>query len=175
MKYIIGGIVVLALIFFIFFHKKQAPVTEVLPSQEAQTSTKEPEAQAPAASEQKNETEQSAINKKEVKNGMTIEVLKEGSGPEIKNGQTAVMQYTGMFPNGEVFDATSKRGNQPFSFILGSGMVIKGWDEGVLGMKVGESRKFTIPPELAYGERGIPGAIPPNATLIFEVTLEAIK
>lgn len=114
-------------------------------------------------------------NKKTTINGMTIETIKEGTGVEIKNGQTAVVQYEGKLTDGTVFDSTAKRNNTPFEFPLGAGMVIKGWDQGVLGMKIGETRKLTIPSELAYGERGAGGLIPPNATLIFTVTLEGIK
>ncbi len=106
--------------------------------------------------------------------GMTIEVLTEGTGTEIKNGQTAIVDYTGRLLDGTVFDSSIPRG-QPFEFPLGAGMVIDGWEKGVLGMKIGETRKLTIPPELAYGERGAGAVIPPNATLIFEVTLRAIK
>jgi peptidylprolyl isomerase len=93
----------------------------------------------------------------------------------IKTGQTAEVLYTGKLTNGTVFDASSEHGNQPFSFTLGAGQVIKGWDEGVVGMKVGEERTLTIPPDLAYGANGIPGTIPPNATLIFDVTLVGIQ
>jgi FKBP-type peptidyl-prolyl cis-trans isomerase len=113
-------------------------------------------------------------SKKRVTNGMTIEVLKEGSGVEIKSGQTAVVGYVGSLVDGTIFDASARHG-QDFSFPLGAGMVIKGWDQGVVGMKVGETRKLTIPPELGYGASGAGNLIPPNATLVFEVTLVAIK
>ncbi|MES2224702.1 MAG: FKBP-type peptidyl-prolyl cis-trans isomerase [Patescibacteria group bacterium] len=108
-------------------------------------------------------------------NGMKIEVTKEGTGPVIVNGQTAVMLYTGKLTDGSVFDATSKRNNTPLEFVLGSGMVIQGWDQGILGMKVGEQRTLTIPPQLAYGAEGRPPVIPQNATLVFNVTLVGIK
>ena len=97
-----------------------------------------------------------------------IEVLKQGEGAEIKNGEKASVHYTGTLENGQKFDSSLDRG-QPFEFTLGAGQVIKGWDLGVLGMKVGEKRKLTIPSFLGYGERGAGGVIPPNATLIFEV------
>jgi peptidylprolyl isomerase len=106
---------------------------------------------------------------------MKIEVTKEGTGPEITNGQTAEMLYTGTLADGSIFDSTASRGNQPFSFTLGVGQVIKGWDEGVLGMKVGEERTLVIPPELAYGANGYPPVIPANATLTFQVTLVGIQ
>jgi FK506-binding nuclear protein len=108
-------------------------------------------------------------------NGMKIDVTKEGTGAEITNGQTASMLYTGKLADGTVFDSTAKRNNDPFMFQLGAGQVIKGWDLGVAGMKVGEQRTLTIPSDLAYGADGIPGVIPGGATLTFDVTLVAIK
>jgi len=114
----------------------------------------------------------------EAQNQMTdplkIEVLQGGTGDAIANGQTAVVQYTGWLTDGTKFDSSVDRG-QPFSFPLGAGRVIQGWDQGVLGMKVGEKRKLTIAPELGYGTSGAGGVIPPNATLIFEVELLEIK
>ncbi len=107
--------------------------------------------------------------------GMKIEVLKEGTGDSSKNGDIVAVHYVGTFEDGTKFDSSIDRGT-PFSFSLGAGQVIKGWDLGVLGMKVGEKRKLTIPPNLAYGETGTPGGpIPPNATLIFEVELLSIN
>lgn len=114
-------------------------------------------------------------NKVILQNGMKIEITKEGKGSGIENGQTAVMTYVGKFENGSVFDASKNHGDGTFEFVLGKGRVIKGWDQGVLGMKVGESRTLTIPGDLAYGPAGIAGAIPPNATLIFDVTLLGVK
>lgn len=108
-------------------------------------------------------------------NSMKIETTKEGSGEEIKNGQTASMLYTGKLDDGTIFDTTANRGNEPFKFVLGAGEVISGWDEGVLGMKVGEERTLVIPSEKAYGAYGIPPVIPPNATLTFDVTLLSIE
>jgi FKBP-type peptidyl-prolyl cis-trans isomerase len=98
-----------------------------------------------------------------------------GKGPEAKKGDTVSVLYTGKLTSGEVFDSTSKRGNEPFEFQLGAGMVIKGWDAGVAGMKVGGKRKLTIPPDQGYGSRGAGGAIPPNATLVFDIELLKIK
>ena len=109
------------------------------------------------------------------KEGMKIEIIKEGAGIAITNGQTATVDYVGSLTDGKVFDASKNHGTSGFSFSLGAGQVIKGWDQGVLGMKVGEVRKLTIPGELAYGANGIPNVIPANATLVFEVTLLAIK
>ena len=104
---------------------------------------------------------------------LKIEVLHEGSGPESKNGDNISVDYTGMLMDGKVFD--SSVGRAPFTLTLGAGQVIKGWEQGLLGMKVSEKRKLTIPSDLAYGKSGYPGAIPPDATLIFDVELKAIK
>ncbi len=108
------------------------------------------------------------------KQGVKIEVLKEGTGIEVKDGSMVSVHYTGVLENGMKFDSSVDRGI-PFEFTLGDGQVIKGWDIGVEGMKIGEKRKLTIPSTLAYGERGAGGVIPPNATLIFEVELLNIK
>src|SRR5919107_884975 len=106
--------------------------------------------------------------------GLTYTDTKVGTGAEAKAGQTAVVHYTGWLTNGTKFDSSKDRG-QPFSFPLGGGRVIKGWDEGVQGMKVGGARKLTIPASLGYGAQGAGGVIPPNATLVFEVDLLGVK
>jgi FKBP-type peptidyl-prolyl cis-trans isomerase len=106
--------------------------------------------------------------------GLKYEDVKVGTGAEAKSGQNATVHYTGWLwadgKKGNKFDSSKDRG-QPFSFPLGGGRVIKGWDEGVQGMKPGGTRMLTIPSELGYGARGAGGAIPPNATLLFEVEL----
>lgn len=106
--------------------------------------------------------------------GLKYEDLVEGDGAEASKGQTAVVHYTGWLTDGSKFDSSKDR-NQPFSFGLGKGMVIRGWDEGVQGMKVGGTRKLTIPPQLGYGAAGAGGVIPPNATLVFEVELLELR
>jgi FKBP-type peptidyl-prolyl cis-trans isomerase FkpA len=102
--------------------------------------------------------------------GLKYADLEVGAGEEAKAGQNVKVHYTGWLTNGKKFDSSVDRG-QPFSFPLGRGRVIKGWDEGVAGMKVGGRRKLIIPPELGYGASGAGGVIPPNAELIFEVEL----
>ena len=99
--------------------------------------------------------------------------IKVGSGDEAKSGDHVKVHYTGWFTSGKKFDS-SVDARQPYSFTLGAGNVIKGWDEGVVGMKVGGKRQLRIPPELAYGEQGYKNIIPPNATLIFDVQLLAV-
>ena len=101
---------------------------------------------------------------------MKIEVLNAGDGVEATPGQNVKVHYTGWLTDGTKFDSSVDRGD-PFVFPLGAGRVIKGWDQGVAGMKVGEKRKLTIPPEMGYGARGAGAVIPPNAVLVFEVEL----
>src|ERR1019366_3022509 len=100
--------------------------------------------------------------------------LTPGKGPAAKAGDHVSVHYTGTLTDGKKFDSSRDR-NKPFEFTLGQGQVIKGWDEGVAGMKAGEKRKLTIPPAMAYGPQGRPPIIPPNSTLIFEVELMAIN
>ncbi len=101
-----------------------------------------------------------------------IEDLVKGKGAEAVRGKTVEVHYTGWLADGTRFD--SSVGGQPFSFRIGAGEVIDGWDRGVLGMKVGGKRKLTLPPELGYGAKGAPPEIPPNATLVFEIELLAV-
>jgi FKBP-type peptidyl-prolyl cis-trans isomerase len=106
--------------------------------------------------------------------GLKYQDVKEGTGDVATAGKTVSVHYTGWLTNGTKFDSSKDRG-QPFEFPLGGGRVIRGWDEGVQGMKVGGTRKLTIPPELGYGARGAGGVIPPNAALVFEVELLKVK
>ena len=104
--------------------------------------------------------------------GITRTEIVLGTGPAVKKGQRVRVHYTGTLTNGTTFD--SSVGRDPFTFTLGAGMVIKGWDEGVAGMRVGGKRKLVIPPDLGYGATGVPPQIPPNATLVFDVELLGI-
>jgi FKBP-type peptidyl-prolyl cis-trans isomerase len=104
---------------------------------------------------------------------MGMVTLTPGTGAMAKAGDRVSVHYVGTLTDGTKFDSSRDR-NQPFQFVLGQGQVIKGWDEGVAGMKVGEKRKLTIPPAMAYGAQGRPPKIPPNSTLVFEVELLAI-
>ena len=105
--------------------------------------------------------------------GLIIEDIVAGSGAEASAGQDVTVHYTGWLTSGEKFDSSKDR-DDPFVFPLGGGRVIRGWDEGVQGMKIGGKRKLTIPPDLGYGARGAGGVIPANATLVFEVELLAL-
>ena len=107
--------------------------------------------------------------------GLKYQEVIVGKGPQPKPGDDILVNYTGRFPNGKVFDSSLAPGRTPFELHLGRGEVIKGWDEGLSTMHVGGKRKLIIPPDLAYGPRGYPGAIPPNSTLTFDVELIRIK
>lgn len=106
-------------------------------------------------------------------NTLGIEDIVTGDGDTATSGQRVTVHYTGWLTDGSKFDSSKDR-DDPFAFCLGQGQVIRGWDEGVQGMKVGGTRRLTIPPEMGYGARGAGGVIPPNATLVFEVELLAI-
>lgn len=167
MKTLIIVILVIVIVLGIYFISQKVKKNE------------EPETNTDIDQKDNSETNQPVNTEDNSKNyeiqGMKVEILKEGTGEETKNGDTVSVHYTGNLEDGTKFDSSVDRGT-PFSFSLGAGQVIKGWDLGVLGMKVGEKRRLTIPSELAYGETGTPGGpIPPNATLIFEVELLGIN
>jgi len=186
-------VVVLAGLIFLFSHNKSiAPTTQQeLSAQSIQPQTAaQPVAQQPVSDQpQQSATNQSqpvaqpvepqptanSTNDKKPM-GLDIKTTQEGTGTQVvKAGDTVDVLYTGKLQDGTIFDASANHGNQPFEFTVGAGQVIKGWDLGLLGAKVGEKRTLTIPGDLAYGPNGIPGTIPPNATLIFEVELVSIK
>lgn len=121
-------------------------------------------------------SESSASEGKEITTSSGLQYIDQavGTGDTAKAGQTVSVHYTGWLTNGKKFDSSVDRG-QPFSFRLGVGQVIKGWDEGVQGMKIGGKRKLTIPSNLGYGARGAGGLIPPHATLVFDVELLGVQ
>ncbi len=106
--------------------------------------------------------------------GLTYIVTKQGTGAQLKAGDTIIVNYTGLLTNGQKFDSSLDRG-EPFSFPLGAGKVIKGWDEGFAKLKVGDHATLIIPPSIGYGERGAGGVIPPDATLVFIVEVLGVK
>lgn len=128
------------------------------------------------ALQNRNSTSSSSSSGQVTTTSSGLQVIDEvvGSGQEAKTGDTVSVNYTGWLADGTKFDSSYDR-NQTFDFTLGAGKVIKGWDEGVVGMKVGGKRKLIIPPDLAYGATGYPPVIPANATLTFEIELVAIK
>lgn len=105
--------------------------------------------------------------------GLQITDVKVGDGAVAQAGDTVSVTYTGTLTNGTVFDSSDQHGGQPFSFTLGAGQVIQGWDKGLLGMKVGGERKLVIPPDLGYGSQAV-GSIPPDSTLMFDVKLLSV-
>jgi FKBP-type peptidyl-prolyl cis-trans isomerase len=123
--------------------------------------------------EENKQTETTSLNLPQEINELMAQKLKEGTGEAVKAGDKITVHYTGYLTNGTKFDSSVNRGT-PFQITIGVGQVIPGWDQGILGMLVGEQRRLLIPAELAYGEAGVPGAIPPNSPLIFDVELISI-
>lgn len=128
----------------------------------------------PSAKPSAKPSDVSALTPQTSPTGLTWYVLQEGTGPQPTSGQTVAVHYSGWLTDGTPFDSSLDRG-RPITFPVGTGRVIKGWDEAVLSMKVGEKRQLHIPPEIGYGERGFPPVIPANATLVFDVELVKVK
>ncbi len=174
-KYIIAIVVVVILIIVlgIGYWLLKKPAGSAAYNPPAQTQAQAPAEVTPAAAPA---TEQpvTPISSSNIQ-GMKVDILKEGSGPAAKTGDMVTVNYTGTLADGTVFDSSLNPGRTPFQFTLGQNSVIQGWELGVLGMKVGEERKLTIPPELAYGSTGAGGVIPPNATLMFDITMLKIN
>lgn len=158
MKYFLIGIFIVAVLAIILYIFSDNP-----PRQE-QNDTLTTQAQKPSE----------LPNPKTAESNLVIEDTPIGSGGEAKTGKVVFVHYKGTLLDGTKFDSSYDRG-QPFSFTLGQGQVIPGWEQGILGMKVGGKRKLIIPSALAYGENGVPGVIPPNSTLVFEVELLEVK
>jgi FKBP-type peptidyl-prolyl cis-trans isomerase len=158
--YIIIGGALYAATYFIFFNKKGG---NSYTSQNYQNNTNNTTNQM--------QTTNTSYNIEDMK----VEIEKEGSGDPAKSGDMVTVNYTGTLLDGTKFDSSLNPGRTPFQFTLGQNQVIRGWELGVLGMRVGEKRKLTIPPELGYGAAGAGGVIPPNTTLIFEVDLLKIN
>ncbi len=158
-----------------------APVTRTDPASEVAQAQGEMAAPEPAATPSPDGLKESETAEptakgetKTTKGGVKYETLREGSGPALKAGQAAMFHYTGTLEKGDVFD-TTRTSNEPRKFRVGVDPLIKGWEEAVPGMKVGEIRKMIIPPALGYKETGKAPEIPPNATLIFEIELVEIR
>lgn len=149
--------------------KKEAKKVEA--KKEEAKKVEEPKKEEPKKKEAKKVEEKKKITK--LPNGLIIEDVKVGEGASCKSGQRVGMRYIGKLTSGKVFDKNVS--GKPFSFLLGRGEVIKGWDIGVAGMKAGGERKLTIPAPLAYGKRGAPPDIPKNATLVFDIKLVSMK
>jgi FKBP-type peptidyl-prolyl cis-trans isomerase FkpA len=160
---------------------KQQDAGAVAAAQDAPADTGHPAAADSTASAQTGTAEPSVAASSTAPAKLTMTDIKTGTGPAIRAGQIAVVHYTGWLysdsapeKKGQKFDSSRER-NEPFSFPLGGGQVIQGWDQGVAGMQVGGQRRLVIPPELGYGASGAGGVIPPNATLVFDVELVGIQ
>lgn len=181
---IAGIVVVIAILSFILFRSKTiAPTNES--SIDVQSEINKLKENTSASNQSvvnqssQNSTAATTNNTNDANNKpmqLEIKTTQQGTGDRVvKAGDTISVQYTGKLTDGTKFDSSYDHGGQPFTFTVGVGQVIKGWDQGLLGAKVGEKRTLTIPSDLGYGATGAGGVIPPNATLIFDVELVSIK
>lgn len=185
-KKVLIGLIVLILVILGFLMSRGrtiAPTTEIKAVEKTEKNEKNNKSiensELPSQNEAQKDAEetQSSNNQTNEKKPMELEIktTKEGTGTRVvKNGDTISVHYTGKLVDGTKFDSSVDRGT-PFEFMIGQGMVIAGWEQGLLNMKVGEKRTLTIPSEMGYGARGAGAVIPPNATLIFDVELISIK
>lgn len=148
----------------------EAPAEAKAVEKSTETTEKKVEKKTEKKAEKKAAPKKAAGGKRQTKKGMEYEVITVGKGKVAKDNDQVAVHYEGKLENGTVFDSSKKRG-EPFTFLLGAKQVISGWDVGVEGMKEGEKRMLYIPSDMAYGERGVPGVIPPKSKLIFEVEL----
>jgi FKBP-type peptidyl-prolyl cis-trans isomerase len=182
--YIAIGGAAYGLIYYFFFYSNGGGGYNYSPTQYPVNNSTQPQSgNYPEGSNMPKTTEPATSNTPSPSNtnnnfmiqNMKVEILKEGTGMGAKTGDTVTVNYTGWLTDGTKFDSSLNPGRTPFQFTLGQNSVIQGWELGVLGMKVGEKRKLTIPPELAYGSSGAGSTIPGNATLIFEIDLLKIN
>lgn len=169
---LITAVVIIVIVIAIWFMRKQSNTDTEIGLNTTPTTTPRPTVSISASPVQTAQQTPGAVIT--LAGGLKIQDIVVGTGEEAKNGRTLSMHYVGTLENGTKFDSSLDRG-QPFSFIIGAGEVIQGWEKGVLGMKVGGKRKLIIPAALGYGSRGAGILIPPNATLIFEVQLLAVN
>lgn len=166
-KLVVVGLILLLVVVAVFYFLIKPRELKAPTNNEGATLEQQSAAEGGEISSDNNSNSQTAMDQ------LKIETIKEGTGVAAKAGDTLTVNYVGTLTDGTKFDSSIDR-DEPFIFTLGAGQVIQGWDEGMVGMKVGEKRKLTIPAELGYGNRAI-GPIPANSTLIFEVDLLSIK
>ena len=172
MLYVVVGGIVYAAIYYLFI-AKSGGYSYTSSNYQAQNYQNNYKPSTSVNQTANNQTQ--ATNNNYMIQNMKVEILKEGSGLAAKSGDMVTVNYTGALTDGTKFDSSLNPGRTPFQFTPGQGQVIQGWELGVVGMKVGEKRKLTIPAELGYGASGRPPVIPPNATLIFEIDLLKIN
>jgi FKBP-type peptidyl-prolyl cis-trans isomerase len=172
----IGAVIILGILFFLWQGNKTAETYDTGGNTVSSTPTTDTTATADSTTTNTTNTTQTMEPKTTTTaEGLQITDEAVGTGAEAKAGNTVTVQYVGALSNGTVFDASRNHGDTGFTFTLGAGQVIKGWDMGVAGMKVGGKRKLVIPAALAYGNQEVGGVIPANSTLTFEVELVSVK
>ena len=174
-KKILIILILAVLVFLIFMSRKEKNVSYAPTEKKIETKIEDKKSTEAVKTDSVENKQANQTNQETNNMGLEIKTTQEGTGDrEVKKGDVVSVLYTGKFTDGKVFDSTSKNGDRPFTFTVGQG-VIEGWSQGVLGMKVGEKRNLIIPSDLAYGDAGYPGAIPPRATLVFDIEVLEIK